>query len=89
MARGRVETESFFSTSLSLAGNSGRLTCMGKAQQLQEHNYPFLSVCVVFSCAQVIVWRPVFRISNVGTDTDECDCTRGLYGHRQRVCTGS
>ena len=28
-------------------------------------------------------------IFNVRTDVDACDCTRGLYGHRKRVCTGS
>ena len=22
------------------------------------------------------------------TDVDACDCTRGLYGHRNRVCAG-
>ena len=32
---------------------------------------------------------PVFGIFNVGTDVDARDCTQGLYGHRQRVCTGS
>ena len=26
---------------------------------------------------------------NIHTDVDACDCTRGLYGHRKRVCTGS
>ena len=64
----------------------------GKAQQPQEQRYPFLSVCVVFSCVQTIVWLPlvpVFGIFNVHTDVDACDCTRGLYGHRKKVCTGS
>ena len=23
----------------------------------------------------------------MSTDADACDCTRGLYGHRKRVCT--
>ena len=32
---------------------------------------------------------PVFAIFNVHTDVDACDFTRGLYGHRKRVCTGS
>ena len=31
----------------------------------------------------------MFVICNVRTDVDACDCTRGLYGHRRRVCTGS
>ena len=28
-------------------------------------------------------------IFNARTDVDACDCTRGLYGHRKRVCTES
>ena len=36
-----------------------------------------------------MVWLPMFGIFNVRTDADACDCTRGLYGHRERVCTGS
>ena len=28
-------------------------------------------------------------IFNVRTDVGTCICTRGLYGHRKRVCTGS
>ena len=38
---------------------------LGKAQQLQEQLYPFLSVCAVFSCVQTMVWLPVFGIFNV------------------------
>ena len=62
---------------------------MGKAQQLQEQRYPFLSVCAVFPCVQTMIWLPVFGFFNVRTDGDACDCTRGLYGHRKRVCTES
>ena len=62
---------------------------VGKAQQPQEQRYPFLSVCAVFSCVQRLVWLPVFGIFNMHTDVDACDCTRGLYGHRKRVCTES
>ena len=36
-----------------------------------------------------MVRLPVFGIFNVRTAIDACDCTRGLYGHRKRVCTGS
>ena len=32
---------------------------------------------------------PVLEIFNVGTNADACDCTWGLYGHRERVCTES
>ena len=28
-------------------------------------------------------------IFNTRTDVSECDYTRGLYGHRKRVCTES
>ena len=47
----------------------------------QEQRYPFLSVCVVSSCVQTMVWLPAFGLFNVHTDVDACDCTRGLYGH--------
>jgi len=61
----------------------------GNAQQLLEQRYAFLSVCAVFSCVRTMVWLPVFGIFNVCTDVDACDCTRGLCGHRERVCTES
>ena len=48
----------------------------------------WLPVCAVSSCVQTMVWLPVFGIFNVRTDVDTCDCTRGLYGHRQKVGTG-
>ena len=63
--------------SLSLAGNSGRLTWV-RLQQPQEQCYPFLSVCAVFLCVQTIVWLPVFGIFNVCTDVESCDYARGL-----------
>ena len=74
----------YLSTFFSLVGNSGRLT-----QQPQEHCYPLLSVCVVFSCVQTVVWLAVLGIFNVNTNVDASHCTRGLHGHRKRVCTGS
>ena len=37
----------------------------------------------------VVLGLPVFGIFNVRFDVDACDFTRGLYGHRKRVCTGS
>ena len=43
---------------------------LGQAQQQQEHCYPFLSVCVVFSCVQTMVLLPVFEIFNLRTDVD-------------------
>ena len=77
-----------FSTYSSLAGNSGRLNRV-RLQQPQEQCYPFLTVRAVFSCVQSKVWLPMFGIFNVRTDVNACDCTRGLYGHRKRVCTES
>ena len=46
-----------------------------KAQQPQEQRYAFLSVCAICLCVQ--------------RDVHACDCTRGLYGHRKRVCTAA
>ena len=60
----------------------------GKAQQLQEQHYLFLSVCAVFSCVQTMVWLPVFGIFNVRTDADVCNCMCA-YGHGNRVGTGN
>ena len=48
-----------------------------------------LSVCAVFPCVYTMLWLPVFGTSNGHTHVDACDCTRGLYGHRQRVCIES
>ena len=45
---------------------------LGKAQQLQEQCYPFLSVCVVFSCVQTMVWLLMFGIFNMR----RCWCVR-------------
>ena len=67
-----------------------RVASPSEAQQQQEQRYPLLSVChAVFSCIQTTVWLPILGIFKVHTDDDACDCTRGLYGHRKRVCTGS
>ena len=62
---------------------------LGKAQQMQERRYPFLSACAVFWDVQTMVWLPVFGIFNVCTDVDVYDCIRWLRGHRRRVCTES
>ena len=49
-----------------------RSPCLGKAQQPQEQRYPFLSVCVVFSCVRTmdillrIVIRPVAGVNGLG-----------------------
>ena len=36
-----------------------------------------------------MVCLPLFPIFNVRTDVDACVCTRGLYGHRKKIGTGS
>ena len=63
-----------------------RVTLQG-VQQPQEQRYPFLPVCAVFSRVHTMVWVSVSGIFDVHTDVDACDCTRGLYGHRTKVCT--
>ena len=40
-----------------------------------------------FLCVQIMVWLPVPGRFIVRTDVNACDCTLGLYGHCQRVCT--
>ena len=77
-------------SSLSLAGNSGRLTWVIKAHQPQEqrYNHSYQSVrdlCVSkqwFGCQfwGFLAYAQMF---------DACDCTRRLYGHRKRVCAES
>ena len=78
----------FFALYLSLVENLGRLTWV-KLQQPQEQRYPFLTVHAVFSCVQTKVWLSILGVFNVRTDVDACDCTRGICGHRKRVCTES
>ena len=57
------------------------ITLPSKAQQPQEQCYPLLLVCAVFLCVQTKAWLPVFRIFNLCTDVDACNCTQVLYGH--------
>ena len=78
----------FLALHLSLARNSGCLTWV-RLQQPQEQRYPFLTVHAVFSCVQTKVRLPVLWIFHVRTDVNARDCTRGLCGHRKRVCTES
>ena len=72
------------SSSFSSSSSSSSSSSVSPAQR-----YPLLSVCAVFPCVQTMVWLPVFGIVNVRTDVDTYDCTRGLYGHRKRVCSES
>ena len=39
--------------------------------------------------SQTMAWLSRYGICNVRTDVDACDCTRGLYGQRKRVCSES
>ena len=79
-----------FSTSaLPLAGNSGggltRLRHSSRKRSAATHSYQCVQNRRV-SKQWCLVSQ--FEIFNVRTDVDACDCTRGLYGHRKRVCTG-
>ena len=77
------------STSLSLAGNLGRLTC--KKKQPQEQRYRFLSVCAGFSCVHtvLVVWLPVLGIFDVRTDVKHAIAHAGGCTDTARVCTES
>ena len=72
----------------SLVGNLGRLTWV-RLQHRQKLHYPFLKVCAILPCVQTKVWLPVIGLFNVHTGVHACDCTRGLYRHRKRVCSES
>ena len=41
---------------------------------------------ILFLCVQT---KPVFGTFNLHTDVDLCDCTQGLYGQHEGVCTES
>ena len=65
------------------------LPYLSKAQQPQGAALPIpISGCSIFLCPNNGMAASV-RDFNVRTDVYACDCTRGLYGHRKRVCTGS
>ena len=49
-----------------------------RLRQPQKQRYPFLPVCAIFSCVQAMVKLPLFRIFNVRTDVDACNCTRAV-----------
>ena len=60
----------------------------GKAQQLQEQRYPFLSMCVVFSCVQTMVWLPEFFLWGGGGGVGG-DFQRAHRCWRMRLHTGA
>ena len=80
--------DSSSSSSLSLAGSSGRHTWVKHSSRKSSatHSYECVQYFPVsrqgYGCQR-------FGIFNVYTDVDACDCTRGLYGHPKKVCSGS
>ena len=79
----------FFSTSLFLAGNLGCLTWVKHSSHKSGATHSYC--CVQCFCVQTMVWLPVipvFGIFNMRTDVDACDCTKRLYRHHKRACTG-
>jgi len=64
-------------SSLSLAGNLGRFTWVRYVYQPQEQRYLLLTVCILFSYVQPMVWLPVFGIFNVHTDVDAYEVDSG------------
>ena len=71
-----------FNTYLSLAGNSGRTAAAGAALPIPT------SACSILVCPNNGMAASVW-IFKVLTNVDARDFTRGLYGHRKRVCTGN
>ena len=77
----------FFFSTLSLSGNSGRLTMVKHSSRKSSatHSYQCLQCFRVsrqcYGCQ--------FGIFGARPDVDACHCTRELYGHRRGVCTKS
>ena len=71
------------------AKHSDRLARVRHNSHKSSAIYPFPSACAAFSRVKAVVWLPVFGVIDVRTYVDARDCTRGLYGHRKRVFTGS
>ena len=61
----------------------------GKAIAAASAALPIPNSRAAFSCVQTKAWLPMLGIFNVRTDINTCDCTRGLYRHRKRVCIES
>ena len=57
-----------------LSKNLGRLTWVG-LQPPQEQCCPFVRVCVLFSCAQTVLWLPVLGVFNICPDVSACNFT--------------
>ena len=78
----------FVSTSLSFARNSGLLAWIGHSSWKRSavHFYKYVQY---FHVSKQSYGCQCLGFLNVHTDVDACDCTRGLCGHRKRICIGS
>ena len=78
-------------TSLSFAGNSSYLTYV-RLQHPQEQRAADSYECVQHFRIHTTVWLPVLGVfDDVRADVDMMHVIahKGLYGHRERVCTES
>ena len=66
----------------------GCLTCIKRSSRKNSATHSYQCV-QYFPVSKRWYGCQCFGIFNVRTDVNDCDCTRGLYGHRKRVCTGS
>ena len=76
----------FNTSSVSLVGNSGRLTWVRHSSRKSSATHSH-HVCAVFLCVQAVVWLPVFAIWNASTHVDARGCND--TDTVKRVCTGS
>ena len=77
-------------SSLSLAQSSGRLTRVRHSSCKSNAIWQLVPVqCVQYFPNNGTAAAPMFGVFDVCTDADASDCTKGLYGHRKRVCTDS
>ena len=73
---------------ISPVGYSGCFS-RGKAAAT-ELRYPTYCACWMFLCFHNPSDSGMdYKIFNVHTDIDACDCTRGMYGRRRKDCTES
>ena len=61
-----------------------------RESQPRQSRYQTYCACWVFQCFHNPSNSDIdYGIFNVHTDENTCDCTRGVYGYRKRVCTES
>ena len=81
----------FLALHLFVLRNSVCLTWV-RLQQSQKQRYPFLTARELFELflsVQTKVRLSMLATFTMRTGFNECDCTRGLYRRRRRVCTDS